>query len=82
MKRLLILTIVVLGGTLLPPHVLVAQTYYDFAFAEATNNYNKGLIRAVDPSTAVSYYMNSCGEHVIAPLNLYGTININRCSVP
>lgn len=75
MKRLLILTIVVLGGTLLPPHALVAQTYYDFAFAEATNNYNKGLIRAVDPSTAVSYYMNSNGEHVIALLTLYGTMN-------
>ena len=75
MKRFLILTIVVLGGTLLPPHALVAQTYYDFAFAEATNNYNKGLIRAVDPSTAVSYYMNSNGEHVIALLTLYGTMN-------
>ena len=43
MKRLLVLTILVLGRTLLPHVAINAQTYYNFAFAEATYNSGKGL---------------------------------------
>ena len=65
MKRLLVLTILVLGRTLLPHVAINAQTYYNFAFAEATNNSGKGLIRAVDRATAVSYYQKSNGDQAL-----------------
>ncbi len=78
MKRLLVLTILVLGRTLLPHVAINAQTYYNFAFAEATNNSGKGLIRAVDRATAVSYYQKSNGDQALALISLFAPTTINE----